>query len=369
MEIAFISLSNKSTIVQEQNILYAFLQDLSCVHHIKCFGREFIQDIEQLHKFYKGGRIPFIPTDYAEKIGEIFDYLLQQSHFHLLLTEDPWIATTLHIRIPILVLSCEATKGNIAISELNGKIVTSACIKSPTLRMQIIKDIEDYVFNNVRQEQEENPIPVFAVNLKHRLDRRHHIIQQFAGRSEFYFVMLNAIEDVSARLGLWKSLRLSVCLAKARNFDYFIFCEDDHIFTEHYSRDYLCENIIGADLQKADLLCGGIGGTDLAVPVSCNRFFIGHFNCTQFVIIYKRFYDAVLNYNFVDGDTADGVLSVIAHSKMTIYPFLSRQRSFGYSDVTPQNNEYDIENYFESADKQLSLLQKISHHYNYPWIR
>jgi len=194
-------------------------------------------------------------------------------------------------------------------------------------------------------------------------------MKQFEGREEFDLTILDAVEDKSPRRGLWRSLCMTVRMAKERGLDYFIFCEDDHIFTEHYSEQYLRENIAGAEAQEADMLCGGIGGTELAIPVSRNRFCMGCFCCTQFVVIYRRLYDSILNYNFVDGDTADGVLSAIAHSKMTVYPFLSRQRSFGYSDVTPQNNEYDIENYFKSADEYLGRLLKISLHYNYPWAK
>lgn len=236
------------------------------------------------------------------------------------------------------------------------------------------KRLSQYLMNNLDKMVTEGavivpdiPINVYAVNLRSRLDRRKHIISQFKGREEFDFTLLDAIESESAKLGLWKSLCLTVQKAKERKLDYFIFCEDDHIFTPHYNAAYLRKNIEGALKQKADILCGGIGGTDIAIPISKNRFCIGEFYCTQFVVIFSNLYDTILEYSFQEGDTTDGVLSVIAKSKMTIYPFVSTQRSFGYSDVTPQNNYYDIENYFRVTDDYLSKLHKISLHYNYPW--
>jgi hypothetical protein len=78
------------------------------------------------------------------------------------------------------------------------------------------------------------------------------------------------------------------CAKSERKLDYFIFCEDDHIFTPHYNAAYLRKNIEGALKQKADILCGGIGGTDIAIPISKNRFCIGEFYCTQFVVIFSN---------------------------------------------------------------------------------
>ena len=42
--------------------------------------------------------------------------------------------------------------------------------------------------------------------------------------------------------------------------DIMIICEDDHIFTPAYNKDYLFANIIGANAQGSELLSGGVGG-------------------------------------------------------------------------------------------------------------
>lgn len=148
--------------------------------------------------------------------------------------------------------------------------------------------------------------------------------------------------------------------------DIMIICEDDHTFTQDYSRDYLFANIIEAEEQHVELLSGGIGGFGHAVPVSANRYWVDWFWCTQFIVIFKPLFNKILEYDFQDNDTADGVLSVIAKNKMTVYPFLSIQTDFGYSDVTASNDRFKglISQHFQETDKRLAMIHNISHHFN-----
>ena len=89
----------------------------------------------------------------------------------------------------------------------------------------------------------------------------------------------------------------------------------------------------------------------------------------QTVIVYKKLYARILSYNFKDTDTADGVLSGLARFKMVIYPFVSRQKAFGYSDITEGNMKHPdlIVRHFERADVRLKQVHAVSHIYNYPW--
>lgn len=83
----------------------------------------------------------------------------------------------------------------------------------------------------------------------------------------------------------------------------------------------------------------------------------------------KKLYARILSYNFKDTDTADGVLSGLARFKMVIYPFVSRQKAFGYSDITEGNMKHLdlIVPHFERADVRLKQIHAVSHIYNYPW--
>ena len=50
---------------------------------------------------------------------------------------------------------------------------------------------------------------------------------------------------------------------------------------------------------------------------------------------------------------------------MTIYPFVSVQKDFGYSDVTVQNNEKKglISKFFEDAGKRLAVYRDVNEKY------
>ena len=77
--------------------------------------------------------------------------------------------------------------------------------------------------------------------------------------------------------------------------------------------------------------------------------------------------DDILDYEFRENDTADGVLSAITPYKMALYPFISEQRTFGYSDITEgnKNNPNLILEHFEQAKKKLGTFHRISHYFNY----
>lgn len=203
-------------------------------------------------------------------------------------------------------------------------------------------------------------IPTYIINLKHREDRRKSVLKEFDGKPEFDCRIVEACVHEKGNIGLWESIKKTVNIAIQNEDDVIIIVEDDHVFTEHYSRDSFIENIIESNEQGADILSGGIGGGfRFVVPITENRFWINHFWCTQFMVIYSRFFDQILNADFGPEDTADNFLSQLTAHKMVLYPFVSVQKDFGYSDITEENNiSGSIEHYFKTADITLQLYQK-----------
>ena len=142
--------------------------------------------------------------------------------------------------------------------------------------------------------------------------------------------------------------------------DVIIVCEDDHMFTDAYDAGVLIREIKESAYLGVDLLLGGIGGFKNAVPITSNKFWIDSFWCTQFVIMYRTIFESILTYHFSEKDTADGVLSQLTSRKMVLYPFISVQRSFGYSDVTQSNNVIgNIEALFESATEKMKIYHDV----------
>lgn len=226
------------------------------------------------------------------------------------------------------------------------------------------------IINNVarirKNELDDIFIPTYVINLKERTERLQHIKEQFKNKNEFDLTIVEACEHDNGRIGLWNSIVKIIKKAVENNDDVIIICEDDHAFTEYYSKKYFVNNLIEAHGQGADLLSGGIGGFGFAVSTSKNRYWIDWLYCTQFIVVFQNLFDEILSYDFKEDDTADGVLSHLSMNKMTIYPFISIQKDFGYSDVTKSNNEYKglITQHFEITDQRLSQIHKITSFYN-----
>jgi hypothetical protein len=80
-----------------------------------------------------------------------------------------------------------------------------------------------------------NSMTVNAVNLKSRKDRKQHILSQYKNKAEFSLNIIPAIEHERGATGLWQTIQGIVKNEINANTDFFIFCEDDHEFTEHYT--------------------------------------------------------------------------------------------------------------------------------------
>ena len=218
------------------------------------------------------------------------------------------------------------------------------------------------------KEELEFYIPTYIINLPDRTDRKKHISAEFKDREEFDVKIIEACTHSIGAIGLWNSIVKIVRMAIEQDDDVIIICEDDHYFTEYYSKEYLIDNILQAHEQGADILSGGIGGLGIAVSVARNRYWVDWFWSTQFIVVYKKFYHQIVEYEFKDKDTADGVLSQLSNNTMTLYPFISRQKEFGYSDISQKNNDNPglVTQYFEQSEAYLSAIHKISSFYNYP---
>jgi glycosyl transferase family 25 len=215
-----------------------------------------------------------------------------------------------------------------------------------------------YEFDNVI-------LPAYVINLKERKDRLKHIHEQFSGKSEFDLHIVEASTGENGAVGLWNSMVKVVEMAIQGEEDVILMCEDDHTFTPFYNRDFLFRNILEANEQGVELLSGGIGGFNHAVPLTANRYWIDSHWCTQFLILYKPIFSKIQAVNFKNTDTADGILSQLTSHKMVLYPFVSVQTDFGYSDITPRNNGERglIEEYFRKTAARLEKYKKVYDQY------
>lgn len=204
-------------------------------------------------------------------------------------------------------------------------------------------------------------IPTYVINLSERTDRRNNVEIEFKDRDEFELHIVEAVKHPIGAVGLWKSIKgIIKALAQKGEDDVVIICEDDHVFTENYQRDKFLEQVIRCAQLGTQILFGGIGGFGHAIPIDKELFWIDWNWCTQFMVIYRSAFDRILNARFTKNDVADEFLAKIIPNKMVVHPFISRQKEFGYSDITKGNEEAGkICKYFDDADSRLQVYGQI----------
>lgn len=231
--------------------------------------------------------------------------------------------------------------------------------------------ITEVVINLIQEKKTEEKdvfyLPVYVINLPERVERRRHIEKQFLGKDEFEVTFVEAVKHEIGAAGLWNSLRKCIQMAIERGDDIIVVCEDDHIFTEYYSKEYFLSNVIGASQQGAEILSGGISNFRQAIPVSENRYWIDKFFATQFIVLYKSVFHRILEYEFKDTDAEDLVLPELSNRCMVLFPFISEQYDFGHSDVTLVHNERPglVTEMFKRAKERLSFIHHIRNRFSY----
>ena len=203
---------------------------------------------------------------------------------------------------------------------------------------QHYRNISDNTLDIHMDEYKDVVIPAYIIHLSERAERKVHIEEQFLNRNEFELTFIEACKHKIGAMGLWLSMRKIVETAIKNDDDVIIICEDDHQFTEHYSKHRLIKTILEAGRRNAEMLIGGVVDSRLAVPIASELFWVGEFNSTQFLILFKNVYKKIINEPFDERVTADGMFSEIATNKLLFYPFVSVQREFGYSDISPVSN-------------------------------
>jgi len=201
-------------------------------------------------------------------------------------------------------------------------------------------------------------ITIYAINLPKRKERKKHIIDQFDDKNEFKLEIVIPVPDKNPAKSLWRTIKKIV--ADKYSDDFVIICEDDHQFTEAYSFEnflFLIKSVID---KNADVLLGGVSSFQNGFPISDNLFMIDEFSGTQFVIVFKQFYNKILEADFSEFDTADYIISALTDKKFVVYPFISVQKEFGYSDATSKNNlSGRVEQLFRDTSDNMKSLKNI----------
>lgn len=180
---------------------------------------------------------------------------------------------------------------------------------------------------------------------------KENIFMQFQGRSEF-------VHDGNIHSYNWPTLRQQILEAKQNNSHLLVLCSTDHRFSKHYTVDYLSKCIAVAEEKEADLLLGAINWFEGAVQMNDHLFWVDKFIGFQFVILFRRCYDTLLNIK--DNIISDQLLSEVAANKLLTYPFISCVTK-KLARLKPTSEE-DL--FLADPSDQLALLQHVKNYYS-----
>lgn len=208
------------------------------------------------------------------------------------------------------------------------------------------------------------PIPTYIINLTRRTDRKTHVLNQFKDKPEFRVQIVKAIEHEIGAIGLWNTIKHIFQNLSDEKDDFVLICEDDHVFNDSYSRKTLFEAIGEALDHDADILSGGVSWLNSALKVSKNIYWVEKFTGLQFTIVFRKFVDRIIEAEFETKDVADIKISSLTSKKFFMYPFISAQREFGYSDVTPKNNlEGRVEALFNTSSESVQIINRVGEYF------
>lgn len=236
----------------------------------------------------------------------------------------------------------------------------SLCIKSFLQRKTMYQHFTSCDYGCL--DYEKMSIPVYVINLEERTDRLQHIKAEFCNKPEFEVNIVRACQASCGALGLWQSIRKVIVAAQKKQEDIIIICEDDHHFTPDYSKEYLFQQIITGYSMGLDYINGGSADIQNAFMVDKHLFWVDMIRCTQFIILFRDFFDKILSAEYNDSVLADVLLSRLTNNKMLIYPFVSIQEDFGYSDVTEVFNKNDgrIGKMFAETERRLACIRELT---------
>ena len=175
------------------------------------------------------------------------------------------------------------------------------------------------VLNELVKEQNDTYIPVYAFSKK----GQKHLLKEFKGKPEF---KVRTIEDSSSEkksLESWNCIVQAIKIAIENKDEVIILCKEGHYFTKNYSPTLLLKEIQEAYIQGAEILLGGIEDLGQAIPVGYHRYWIDHFKCSHFIVIYSSLFEKILSFQFEEDNRIDDVFSLLSPHKMVIYPFIS----------------------------------------------
>lgn len=177
-------------------------------------------------------------------------------------------------------------------------------------------------------DSNENVLPCYIIQTVESEERKEFIQAQFRNKPEFETFTLDIDPPELRNAHLWRSHCKAIHHAIEHGYEVIVICGDDHLFTPDYSFTDLLKHIYGAYQQDVDMLIPGSIDCGMVVPVAEGRLWVDNLLATEFIIIFRVFFETVLNYIF-DADKNDSyALSQLTKNKMVLSPSVSGRKVF-----------------------------------------
>lgn len=200
---------------------------------------------------------------------------------------------------------------------------------------------------------QQQPISIYAINLKHRPDRAARVLQQFQSCTDYTVQLVEAVSTPNGAVGCFMSHQKCVGIAKSLNLEYVIVVEDDcEPCADFNDRMKVILPHLAATQFEWSIYLGGTFKTRpydvLAhekIPgspeVLCS---VKYGYCTHFVIYNRSVYDAVLAAD-PERMPIDHWLWTLPRPETTLLvssPFVATQSGTDASDISASNDNRTI---------------------------
>ena len=200
-------------------------------------------------------------------------------------------------------------------------------------------------------------IPVYALTLSD-FDNLSDFVDQFCGKTEFDLILTaTSVSDY------WDTIRNCVSKSIEDDDELIIISSERHCFTKDYDRDTFFKSIIRSQRMGCDIFLTGTCGFNHAVPLSDNMFWIDKFENAEFIVIYRKLYEKILD-NSITLPSISNCLSYLAPTIICTTPFMSGylKKNSSIPDIEMVDNFY-LESYHIAYEK-LKLYSKVYVKYN-----
>lgn len=263
--------------------------------------------------------------------SEFFDTILE-AEFTIGDTIDHWISKLtdkIFVRVPMISIQCEfgysdVTTKNSEIGRVDS-LFHNTGRRFHTLRQisKHIKKISDVLVLNPIQVDHDISIHTYIFNAD-RCSKHTKLLCH----DEFDIHMLQSDSAREDQISTWNAIRNSVKCAVETDADVIIVSEAEVILLEKkYCKNDFFSGIFKGAYLGADLIIGNLSEFDQAIIVDESLCWIDSFKVgAHFFILYRSFFDSILDAEFTESDRVDVKLSLMTANKYVMHPFIVKAK-------------------------------------------